>query len=324
MEKVVCIVCPNSLRSKLDVENISRKIVGSNIQHPFVFSVEGLSDEEDPYKKIRQQYEQLILTWGCPFFKDGTSTLKKIGVIAATPAPFIDKNVLKRGTRIYVANGRIASSVAEHAVYLALDGLRDGAIGQMNGFKNNFSHFSLNSRNIGIIGMGATGRKVAKLCSAFNSIISYYDPYVDSLDHIRRANTLLDLIVQSEVLFVCTSHTKHTESLLCNQILCKLRKNSIVVNVARGAIMPDEEVLKTANKRPDIRFRIDVIEKESYENPLFKTPSVRITSHVGGPVPDDFVHLLNDVYNGMSGQALDDSYVTTISTIEHFDRFSIK
>ena len=246
----------------------------------------------------------------------------KIGVIAATPVPYVEKEVFDWGTKVYVVNSRIARSVAEHAIYLALDGLRNGSIDKKGGFKKNQDHLPAYSKTVGIIGMGEIGKRIFKIIDSFGASILYFDPFISSFEPASKANNLKEVMCEANIVFICCSFTKQTKALINESLLLCLPRDSVVVNVARGSIMPDKEILKTIQSRPDIRFRVDVLENESYENPLFKISSVRITSHLGGPIPYDFPFLISDIFMAMNAYDIQSHSVTTVSSREELERYS--
>ncbi len=91
------------------------------------------------------------------------------------------------------------------------------------------------------------------------------------------------LLPEADVVIVIAPHTPDTEGLISAERLARLPDDALLVNVARGALV-DTDALVAATASGRIRAALDVTEPEPLppDHPLWRTPGVLISPHVGG------------------------------------------
>jgi len=185
-----------------------------------------------------------------------------------------------------------AVAVAEHvlSMFLALSKsvikydkeVRDG------NFKDNskiIQTFEILNKNILIAGFGRIGKKLISRCLAFDSKVYVYDPYVDDktiqdyggikIDSIEEGLKIADYVSLHMPL------TRETKNLLNYTTFKKMKKNSIIVNTARGGIINEADLEKALNEKLIFGAALDVFTKEPVEkdNPLLKNNKVILSPH---------------------------------------------
>jgi glyoxylate reductase len=102
---------------------------------------------------------------------------------------------------------------------------------------------------LGIVGFGRIGRAVARLASAFCAKILYYDPVRMTSDEEKSCGAsyrpLDELLRTADILTIHASLTPQTHHLISRERLSLMKKDAILVNVARGPIV-DEKALAEA------------------------------------------------------------------------------
>jgi len=90
-------------------------------------------------------------------------------------------------------------------------------------------------------------------------------------------------LAQSDVVFVITPLTPETEGLIGAAELAALPDGALLVNVSRGKVV-DTDALVAATASGRIRASLDVTDPEPLpsDHPLWHTPGVLISPHVGG------------------------------------------
>lgn len=180
------------------------------------------------------------------------------------------------------------ASTAELAIALALasgrhldDFARNMSTGQ---WRTDFGTAIADQRVL-IIGYGNIGAAIERRLAGFE---------VASVTRVaRRARTspvavhpieqLADLLPAADVVFVIAPHTPQTDQLIGAAELALLPDHALVVNVARGRLV-DTDALVEATASGRIRAALDVTDPEPLppEHPLWRTPGVLISPHVGG------------------------------------------
>lgn len=144
----------------------------------------------------------------------------------------------------------------------------------------------LNGKTLGIIGMGAIGKKVAKRGLGFDMNILAYDPYFDeeyaSKNGIGKS-TIDEILEKSDFVTLHMPVTNETKKLINEDSLKKMKKTAYLINAARGPLI-DEAALYNALKNKQIAgAALDVFETEPlYESPLFALDNIVVQPHLGG------------------------------------------
>jgi phosphoglycerate dehydrogenase-like enzyme len=117
---------------------------------------------------------------------------------------------------------------------------------------------------VGIIGLGRIGRRVAELLAPWRVNLLAHDPYVDSRVFTRsnaRRVELEELLAQSDVVTVHCNLTLETRGLINAARLGLMKRDAILINTARGAVV-DIEALCDAIERRGLRAALDVLAEE--------------------------------------------------------------
>lgn len=102
----------------------------------------------------------------------------------------------------------------------------------------------INGLNWGIIGMGAIGREVARLASAFGANVNYYSGGKDyGIEY--RPLPLEKLLKESDILSLHCPLSQATYKMIGKRELSMMKNNALLINVARGPIV-DESALAEA------------------------------------------------------------------------------
>ncbi|HEY0371994.1 MAG TPA: D-glycerate dehydrogenase [Thermoanaerobaculia bacterium] len=131
---------------------------------------------------------------------------------------------------------------------------------------------SLQSKRLGIIGMGRIGNAVATRARAFG---------MDVIG-VRRGEPLDELLETSDIVSVHAPLTPETHHLLNAATLARMKRGSYVINTARGALV-DENALCDALESGHLRGAgLDVYELEPEVNPrLLAMKNVVLLPHIG-------------------------------------------
>ena len=210
---------------------------------------------------------------------------------AGVDNPFF-QTLLARGVRLTTSAGAHATPIA-HSVLLYLLALsRDlpGWLADQRAHRWSPREFAdLQGRHLGIVGLGAIGREVARLAEAFGLRVSALrrEPRGDEPCETRPLSQLADWLPELDVLVLSLALTPETRGLIDAAALARLKPGSLLVNVARGEIV-DEAVLVEALRSGQLGgAALDVFEQEPLpaSSPLWDMPRVIVTPHSSGATP---------------------------------------
>ncbi|MCR4691746.1 MAG: D-2-hydroxyacid dehydrogenase [Lachnospiraceae bacterium] len=219
-----------------------------------------------------------------PLTKEVLETAANLKLISefATGYDNIDVDYCKtRGIAVTNVSGYSTDSVAQHTLAMALyleehlfyynAYVKSGAYSAQDNFCNFDRRYNeFGSLCWGIIGMGAIGQKVAHLASAFGAKVIYCSISGEKRDLPYEQVSFEEILKRSDILSLHCMLSDQTRHLIGEAALSKMKKNAILLNVARGAVV-DTKALYQALKNDTIGAAgLDVLEKEpmSKDDPL--------------------------------------------------------
>lgn len=246
----------------------------------------------------------------------GAKNLKLVA-LTATGINNLDGAYLKsRGIKACNVAGYSTSAVAQHTFALLFyvweklsfydHYVKSGDYSRSGGFSC-FSEvfYELEGKTWGIVGMGAIGQKVAKIAQAFGCrVICYsasgkkYD-FCDGEkeDSVLAKCTQVDwdtLLAESDVLSIHAPLNEYTENLMNLDAFRKMKKTAVLINVARGPIVNQEDLYTALTEDMIAGAALDVLKVEpmAADNPLLKiqdSKKLLITPHMAwAPVETRF------------------------------------
>lgn len=139
----------------------------------------------------------------------------------------------------------------------------------------------LAAQTVGIIGLGYIGRRVARLCQAFEATVIAHDSYVSQAPAGILLLPLEQLLVTADIITLHLPYSPDTHHLLNAKAFAMMKPEAMVINAARGGLV-DENALAEALKTGKLAAAaLDVFEQEPYQGPLLELSTVTLTSHVG-------------------------------------------
>ena len=172
-------------------------------------------------------------------------------------------------------------SVAQHTFAMALflfeklhyydDYVKSGAYGAQDKFSNFDRRFlELSGKTWGIIGLGNIGKKVAQIAKAFGCRVIYYSVTGKNNCADYESVTLDTLLKESDILSVHCPLSDLTRYLINKEALCKMKPSALLINVARGAVVNNEDLAWALNENVIAGAGLDVLDGEPIrmDNPL--------------------------------------------------------
>ncbi len=139
----------------------------------------------------------------------------------------------------------------------------------------------LAAQTVGIIGMGHIGRRVARLCQAFEATVIAHDPFASQVPADVALTSLEQLLSTADIITLHLPYGPDTHHLLNAKVFAAMKPEAIVINAARGGLV-DEDALLTALQTGKVSAAaLDVFEQEPYHGPLIESGKVILTSHIG-------------------------------------------
>ena len=207
----------------------------------------------------------------------------------------IDANFCtKMGMQVTNTPGILNDAVADMSMALLLAVARrvpeGDRIVRSGGFKANFYHLlwgaDLRGENLGIIGMGSIGQDVAKRAIPFGLNIKYHNRNRLSKNIESSLNaewmSLLDLLKSCRYIVILCPLTNETKHLITIKEFKNMKKDSFLINIARGPIVKESDLIIALENKLISGCALDVYEFEpNYDLRLSKMDNVVLAPHAG-------------------------------------------
>ena len=189
---------------------------------------------------------------------------------------------------IAVSNTPYISSddVADFAFMLILNLLRRGYSAQefvQSGKWSEGQVFPLtvrvSSKKIGIAGLGHIGSAVAQRALGFNMPVGYFSRTRKSVSFQYYSN-LHELAQWCDILVLCMSANSENRHIVDAEILQALGAKGYLINIARGSLINEQDLLRSLKQGTIAGFAGDVFEHEPAPYECFEGTNSVLTPHV--------------------------------------------
>jgi phosphoglycerate dehydrogenase-like enzyme len=196
--------------------------------------------------------------------------------------------VLPEGCVFANAAGVHETSTAELALGMMIAsqrGLGDFARNQASGTWDNSQRPSLADRRVLLVGYGGVGKAIEARLLPFETDVTRMASREreDASGKIYGTDSLYEQLPLHEVVVVSVPLSEQTRQLVDAKFLAAMPDGALLVNVARGPVADTDALLAEASSGR-LRAALDVTDPEPLpaDHPLWTTPGVLITPHVGG------------------------------------------
>lgn len=139
----------------------------------------------------------------------------------------------------------------------------------------------LAAQTVGLIGLGHIGRRVAKLCQAFEATVIAHDPYLPQAPTGIALMPLEQLLAEADIISLHLPYSTATHHLLDAAAFTRMKPGAIVINAARGGLVDETALHDTLVSGHLGGAALDVFEQEPYQGSLLQCDNITLTSHIG-------------------------------------------
>jgi D-2-hydroxyacid dehydrogenase (NADP+) len=152
----------------------------------------------------------------------------------------------------------------------------------------------LHAKTIGIVGLGSIGREVARLAKAFGMRVigtrrsAKKTGQSRDVDALYPREQLPQLLAESDFVVLTLPLTAETKGMIGEKELRAMKPEAFLINVARGAIVDEEALIRALEEKWIAGAGLDVFVAEPLppESKFWTLPNVIFSPHVSGEMPD--------------------------------------
>lgn len=253
-------------------------------------------------RDLLQSVEVIMSGWGMSMMNEtflaAAPNLKAVFHGAGSIKPLVSDAFWRRDIKIVSAYVMNAVPVAEYtlaAILLSLKQVWHYALGMQRErlyLPKTGVMLGAYRRTIGIISLGAIGRRVVEKLKGFDFHVLAYDPHC-SAESARALGVELvpleEIFRRAHVVSLHTPWLPETEGLVTGRHFELMREGATFINTARGIIVREAEMLSVLARRGDLTAVLDVTHPEPPDpaSPLLTLPNVVLTPHIAGAMDEE-------------------------------------
>ncbi len=262
------------------------------------------SVEFDPALREKMLQADLIVVHFCPVGRSvigSSSKLKMIGTCRTGMSNIDQSAAAERDIPVVNARGRLADAVADFTVGLMICEVRNIARGhealRQGRWRRDYHNLGripdLPGYTVGLVGLGAIGRGVARRLAGFGMKIMAADPYVPETVlqglGVERVD-LDDLMRQADFVSVHVDVRPETRNLIDRRRVGLMKPTAYFINTARAEVVDEDALVEALQQDRIAGAALDVFRDEPpmLDHPLLKLDNVTLTPHMSGGSDDAF------------------------------------
>jgi D-3-phosphoglycerate dehydrogenase len=283
----------------------------------------GIKPEE--LKKIIGNYQGIIIRSGTNLTKDIIAKAHNLKVIgrAGVGVDNVDiEAATKQGAIVMNAPGGNTTSTCEHAFALMLSAARNIPLAHIS-MKNKtwerskFKGVELNSKTLGIVGLGRIGKEMAKRAIAFGMKVLVYDPFIteEAAERLGLVTSgVKRLAKESDFITIHAPLTDDTKNLISRKEFSLMKPGAYIINCARGGIVDEEALYKALKEKKIAGAALDVFIKEPpFDSKLLSLDNIILTPHLGASTEEAQVQVAIEVAQCLKDALLDKAIKNAIN-----------
>ena len=235
----------------------------------------------------------VLVTFGPMLHDDvvkAATRLKWIQALGTGVDGILDRPSLRKDVIVTKMHGFHGPPVSEAAILSMLALARDLPRAVRSQAQKKWDRFpakTLHGKTVGILGVGAIAETLAPMCKAFGMRvvgISSAVRAVAGFDEIRKKKGLTEAVRDLDFLVLLTPLSAETRGIIDTKVLSAMKPSAYLVNVARGGVVDEEDLVKALREKKIAGAALDVFATEPLpaDSPLWDLPNVIITPHAGG------------------------------------------
>ena len=214
---------------------------------------------------------KIISSFGVGYDSIDAVSAAKRGIVVSHTPNVLNADVSNTAIMLMLAVSR--SLVVDDAYLRAGRWLKDGAAPLRQ---------SMDGRKVGIVGLGRIGLEIGRKLEAFDMDISYHTRSKKIGVAYRYYPNLIEMAKDVDFMVVITPGGAATDKLISRDVMNALGKNGTLINIARGTVVDEAEMVKALQDGRLGGAGLDVYEAEpKVPEALFALDNVVLLPHVG-------------------------------------------
>jgi D-3-phosphoglycerate dehydrogenase len=169
------------------------------------------------------------------------------------------------------------------------------------------SAFDLAGRTIGLVGVGAIGAELGRIChTGLRMNVIGYRPSTRPMPPFIEAVPLEALFKTADVVVLACPLNESTRGLVSERLLASMKTSAMLINVSRGPVVDEEALIACLSQRRIRGAALDVFARQPLpeNSPLLQLPNVILSTHLAG-ITEDSMRRMGEIVAQQTLQLLD-------------------
>ena len=238
------------------------------------------------------EHAEILITYGEDLTAEHIRTavqLKWIMVVSAGLEQMPLQEIKEKGITVTNARGIHKTPMAEYALGMMLSHEKKLVTLKQKQRKEvwdrDMEMGELFGKKALILGAGSIGSEIARLAQAFGMSVNGVNrsgravPFMDSIYRIEELN---DALKEADYVISVLPSTAETRGLLAADRLFSMKKGSVLMNIGRGDLFKEEDLLEALKAGRPSHAILDVFGAEPLQpgHPYWKHPDITLTPHL--------------------------------------------
>ncbi|MGN0661265.1 MAG: NAD(P)-dependent oxidoreductase [Oscillospiraceae bacterium] len=221
------------------------------------------------------------------------------------PVEYFNKNNIK----LFNARGVYSIPMAEWVLLMALEIYKKSYEfykQQANrAWKKHRDIAEINSKSVCVVGTGSVGQECLKRFSAFGARtigVDIVNPKSEYIDEFVLIDNLNEALGKSDIVVLTLPLLDSTRGIINDGRMSAMKNDSVLINVSRGGVINESDLIKWLNKGKFKGVALDVFEEEplAFESPLWNYDNVILTPHNSFVGDRNCERLFDVIYNNLN------------------------
>ena len=256
-------------------------------------AVETLSRKEQPSAEQKARSEALMAYTAPPGLLPAMPKLRWVQAMTAGVEGWLALPDLPAGLTLTCARGTHLESMPENIIGALLYVAKPYAAAAENQKLGKWVPSMaqpLSGKTLGILGVGAIGKEVARIAEAIGLRVIGTRRRAEAVPHLAEvfsADRTPEVLAQSDFVLLLLPATPETDNLIDAARLGMMKRSAWLLNFGRGHLIRDDDLVAAVKAGTIAGAVLDVYRQEPLPaaHPFWTTPGILVLPHIGGPHP---------------------------------------
>jgi len=142
--------------------------------------------------------------------------------------------------------------------------------------KSKYAGHEIFGKTLGVVGLGAIGRKIAEACSALGMDIVGYDPFVTECEGVKVYTYLKEILAEADIVTLHLPANDATKKMINADVISAMKDGVLLLNFSRDKLVNEDDLLAALESGKVSQYVCDFPNDH-----MVGKPNVILTPHLG-------------------------------------------